>query len=172
MHFGECEQLKEKLGGIAVVVGARVMSLGGPGDVLVTASTSALVAGAGFGFTDRGEHALKGVDGQWHVLAVSEVDGEPRPQPTEPAEAERRLAEVQPSALLSRTWRLMAIAAAFLVVVAVVAVPPLVRRGNAGSEIAPNSVGVLDPSSGELSSTIAMSVTPGRDHSPATDPSG
>ncbi len=161
VHFGECEQLKEKLGGIAVVVGARVMSLGGAGDVLVTASTSALVAGAGFGFTDRGEHSLKGVDGQWHVLAVSEVDGEPRPQPAEPAEAERRLAEVQPSALRPRTWRLMAIAAAFLVVVAVVAVPPLVRRGNAGSEIAPNSVGVLDPSSGELSQTIAMPSGPG-----------
>src|SRR5512132_2318488 len=45
VHFGECEQLKEKLGGIAVVVGARVMSLGGAGDVLVTASTSSLVAG-------------------------------------------------------------------------------------------------------------------------------
>jgi YVTN family beta-propeller protein len=161
VHFGECEQLKEKLGGIAVVVGARVMSLGGAGDVLVTASTSSLVAGAGFGFTDRGEHSLKGVDGQWHVLAVSEVDGEARPQAAEREEAERRLADVQPSALRLRTWRLMAIAAAFLVVVAVVAVPPLARRGNAGSEIAPNSVGVLDPSSGELSQTIAMPSGPG-----------
>jgi YVTN family beta-propeller protein len=137
------------------------MSLGGAGDVLVTATTSELVAGAGFGFTDRGEHSLKGVDGQWHVLAVTEVDSVPRPKPVETAEAERRLAEVQPSALRPRTWRLMAIAGAFLVVVAVVAVPPLVRRGSAGSEIAPNSIGVLDPSSGELSSTIPMSARPG-----------
>jgi peptide/nickel transport system substrate-binding protein len=160
VHFGECEQLKEKLGGIAVVVGARVMSLGGAGDVLVTASTSSLVAGAGFGFTDRGEHSLKGVDGQWHVLAVSEVDGEPRPQPAPPEEAEDRLAEVRPSALRPRTGRLMAIAAAFLVVVALVAVP-VTRRSGGSSEIAPNSIGVLDPESGELSSTIAMPSGPG-----------
>ena len=64
VHFGECEQVGEKLGGIAVVVGARVMSLGGAGDVLVSASTSDLVAGAGFGFQDRGTHSLKGVDGR------------------------------------------------------------------------------------------------------------
>ena len=70
--------------------------------------------------------------GEWHVLAVSEVDSVPRAQPAELEEAERRLAEVQPSALRARTWKLVAIAAAFLVVVAVVAVPPLVRRGNAG----------------------------------------
>ncbi len=104
VHFGECEQVGEKLGGIAVVVGARVMSLGGAGDVLVTATTSALVAGAGFGFGDRGSHTLKGVDGEWQVLAVTEVDGEPRVQPAAPEEAERRLAEVQPSAALSRGW--------------------------------------------------------------------
>ena len=104
VHFGECEQVGEKLGGIAVVVGARVMSLGGAGDVLVTATTSELVAGAGFGFQDRGDHSLKGVDATWHVLAVTEVDGEPRAPPAEPDEAEHRLAEVQPSAVLSRGW--------------------------------------------------------------------
>ena len=68
------------------------MSLGGAGDVLVTATTSALVAGAGFGFGDRGSHTLKGVDGEWQVLAVTEVDGEPRVPPAAPEEAERRLA--------------------------------------------------------------------------------
>ena len=29
-----------------------------------------LVAGSGFVFADRGEHALKGVPGKWQVLAV------------------------------------------------------------------------------------------------------
>ena len=161
VHFGECEQVGDKLGGIAVVVGARVMSLGGSGDVLVTASTRDLVAGAGFGFQDRGSHTLKGVDGQWHVLAVSEVDGEPRAQPALSEEADRRLAEVQPSAPRSRSWQVGALAAAFAVVVALVAVPPLVRKAGAGSEIAPNSVGVLDPSSGELKQTIPMPSGPG-----------
>jgi class 3 adenylate cyclase len=29
-----------------------------------------LVAGAGFVFEDRGEHALKGIDGPWHLYSV------------------------------------------------------------------------------------------------------
>ena len=96
VHFGECEQVGGKLGGITVVVGARVMSLGGPGDVLVTGTVRELVAGAGFGFEDRGPHALKGVDGEWQVLAISEVDGALRPDAATPGEAEERLADVQP----------------------------------------------------------------------------
>ena len=132
VHFGECEQVGDKLGGMAVVVGARVMSLGGPGDVLVTASTSDLVAGAGLGFQDRGTHSLKGVDGRWHVLAVSEVDGAPRSSPAEPEEAEQRLAEVQPSAPRSRTWQVVATVAAFVVLAALVAVPLLAGPGKLG----------------------------------------
>ena len=165
VHFGECEQLKEKLGGIAVVVGARVMSLGGAGDVLVTASTSALVAGAGFGFTDRGEHALKGVDGQWHVLAVSEVDGEPRPQPAEPAEAERRLAEVQPSALLSHRWlasHRWAVGIGIVLVLALIAISiPLLRSGDGAVDVGTNSIGRINADGGSLDLTTALGQRPG-----------
>ena len=160
VHFGECEQVGDKLGGMAVVVGARVMSLGGPGDVLVTASTSDLVAGAGLGFQDRGTHSLKGVDGQWHVLAVSEVDGAPRPRPAEPEESEQRLAEVHPSAPRSRTWRVVATIAAFVVLAALVAVP-LARRAGGSSEIAPNSIGIMDADSGELLKTFQLDTRPG-----------
>jgi hypothetical protein len=31
-----------------------------------------LVAGSGLEFADRGRHALKGVDGEWQLLAVQE----------------------------------------------------------------------------------------------------
>jgi YVTN family beta-propeller protein len=55
----------------------------------------------------------------------------------------------------------VAIVAASLVVAAVIAVPALVRNAGAGSEIEPNSVGVLDPSSGELTDTIGMASRPG-----------
>ena len=155
VHFGECEQVGEKLGGIAVVVGARVMSLGGAGDVLVTATTSDLVAGAGFGFQDRGTHALKGVDGRWHVLAVTEVDGEPRAKPAAPDEAEQRLAAVQPSAVLSRGWfasRPWAVGVGIAVVLALIAISiPLLRSEAGGAiDVGTNSVARLDGTDGSL----------------------
>jgi class 3 adenylate cyclase len=37
IHMGECEVMGGKVGGIAVITGARVMGSGGPGDVLVSA---------------------------------------------------------------------------------------------------------------------------------------
>jgi peptide/nickel transport system substrate-binding protein len=147
VHFGECEQLKEKLGGIAVVVGARVMSLGGAGDVLVTASTSDLVAGAGFRFQDRGNHSLKGVEGQWHVLAVTEVDGHPRALPAEPEVAEQRLADVQPSGLRrrSRLTRPWPVGVAIVLVTALIAISvPLLRSTKDAVDIGTNSVGRLN----------------------------
>jgi peptide/nickel transport system substrate-binding protein len=160
VHFGECEQVGSKLGGLTVVVGARVMSLGGAGDVLTTGSTRELIGGAELGFGDRGRHALKGVDGEWQVFAVTDVDGAPRPGPIDADQAEQRLAAIQPTGALRRTpSKLVALIAAFVVVVAVIAVPPLLRKG--GSEIAPNSVGVVDLSSGELSDTIPMPSRPG-----------
>ncbi|MEO8476527.1 MAG: ABC transporter substrate-binding protein [Actinomycetota bacterium] len=165
VHFGECEQVGEKLGGIAVVVGARVMSLGGPGDVLVTATTSPLVAGAGFGFQDRGAHSLKGVEGEWHVLAVSEVDGEPRSKPTEPDEAERRLAQVQPSPPLSRRWltsRPWAVGAGIALVLALVAASiPLLRSGDDVIHLGANSIGHINADGASLDFATALGQRPG-----------
>ena len=37
VHFGECEQIDGRLGGIAVHLGARVMGLAGPAEGLVPA---------------------------------------------------------------------------------------------------------------------------------------
>ncbi len=87
IHFGECEHMGKKLGGITVVVGARIMSLGGAGDVLVSSTAAELSRGAGFGFADRGMHRLKGVEDEWHVFAATAVDGKPRPDPLDATEA-------------------------------------------------------------------------------------
>ncbi|MGQ0804322.1 MAG: adenylate/guanylate cyclase domain-containing protein [Actinomycetota bacterium] len=70
LHTGECEVRGDDLAGIAVHIGARVASLAGPGEVLVTSTVRDLVQGSGIEFTDRGTHALKGVPGEWQVLAV------------------------------------------------------------------------------------------------------
>jgi class 3 adenylate cyclase len=70
VHTGECELVGEKIAGIAVVAGARISSLAGPGEVLVSRTVKDLVAGSGFVFDDRGEHELKGVPGAWSLYAA------------------------------------------------------------------------------------------------------
>jgi len=70
VHTGECELHDGKLAGIAVSVGARVASLAGAGEVLVTATVRDLVAGSGIDFQERGRRELKGVPGSWDVYAA------------------------------------------------------------------------------------------------------
>jgi len=70
LHTGECEIIGEKLGGIAVHIGARVASLASPGEVLVSSTVKDLVAGSDLRFEDRGVHVLKGVPGEWRLYAV------------------------------------------------------------------------------------------------------
>jgi class 3 adenylate cyclase len=70
LHTGECELIGDDVGGIAVHIGARIVSLAGPGEVLVSSTVKDLVVGSGLAFDDRGEHALKGVPGEWRLFAV------------------------------------------------------------------------------------------------------
>ncbi len=72
IHTGDCELVGEKLAGISVVTGSRISSLAAPGEVLVSSTVKELVAGSGFSFEDRGEHALKGVPGTWRLYAAAE----------------------------------------------------------------------------------------------------
>ncbi len=72
LHTGECEIRGDDIGGIAVHIGARVSALAGPNEVLVSSTLRDLVIGSGLEFDDRGTHNLKGVPGQWHVLAVNQ----------------------------------------------------------------------------------------------------
>jgi pimeloyl-ACP methyl ester carboxylesterase len=71
LHTGECEVVGEKVGGIAVHIGARVAGLAKPGEVLVSNTVKDLVAGSGIRFEERGAHTLKGVPGEWRLFAVA-----------------------------------------------------------------------------------------------------
>jgi class 3 adenylate cyclase len=71
VHTGECEVIGEKLGGIAVHIGARIGALAAPDEVLVSRTVSDLVAGSGLQFEERGTHSLKGVPGSWQLLAAA-----------------------------------------------------------------------------------------------------
>src|SRR5207249_893972 len=55
LHTGECELMRDKIGGIAVHTGARVAAAAEPGEVLVSSTVKDLVAGSGIVFADRGE---------------------------------------------------------------------------------------------------------------------
>ena len=71
LHTGEIELAGEHIRGIAVHIGARVMSMAGPREVLVSSTVKDLVAGSGIEFEDRGEHALKGVPGTWRIYIAT-----------------------------------------------------------------------------------------------------
>ena len=70
LHTGECEILGDKLTGIAVHTAARVAAIARPGEVLVSATVRDLVAGSGITFSERGEHALKGLTDRPRLFAV------------------------------------------------------------------------------------------------------
>ena len=71
LHTGEIQLQNGDIGGIAVHLASRVMSVGGPGEVLVSGTLSDLVVGSGITFEDRGMHTLKGVPGEWRLLQVT-----------------------------------------------------------------------------------------------------
>jgi class 3 adenylate cyclase len=70
LHTGELEIMGDKLGGVAVHAGARVLALAQPGEILVTRTVVDLVAGAGITFEARGTHSLRGLPGDWLLFAV------------------------------------------------------------------------------------------------------
>lgn len=72
LHTGECEVIGQKVGGIAVHIGARVVAQAGPGEVIVSSTVKDLVAGSGLRFQDRGVHNLRGVPGEWRLFVVDE----------------------------------------------------------------------------------------------------
>jgi class 3 adenylate cyclase len=55
---------------MAVHIGARVGSLAGPSESLVSQTVKDLVAGSGLAFEDVGEHELKGVPDRWRLHRV------------------------------------------------------------------------------------------------------
>jgi class 3 adenylate cyclase len=70
VHTGEVELLPGDIGGVAVHVAARVMSLGGPSEIMVSAGARGLVEDGGHHFASTGKHQLKGVASPIEVFAL------------------------------------------------------------------------------------------------------
>ena len=71
VHTGEIERRGDDVAGLAVHVAARVMALAAPSELLASSTVRDLVLGGDFRFDDRGERALKGVDGRWPCTSPS-----------------------------------------------------------------------------------------------------
>ncbi|HET6656831.1 MAG TPA: adenylate/guanylate cyclase domain-containing protein [Gaiellaceae bacterium] len=70
LHIGELERLRFKVGGVAVLIGARIAGHARASEVLVSRTLKELLAGSDIGFCDRGSHALRGLPGRWPLFAV------------------------------------------------------------------------------------------------------
>jgi class 3 adenylate cyclase len=71
VHTGEVEFVGGNVRGVAVHAAARVMSLAGPNEVFVSATTSDLLEGSGITLENAGSHEMKGLAGRRQVFRVA-----------------------------------------------------------------------------------------------------
>src|SRR5262249_36716671 len=70
LHTGEVERIGEKIGGLAVNIGARVAAWAAPSEVLVSQTVRDLMVGSDLTFVGRGSHELKGLPGMWSLYTT------------------------------------------------------------------------------------------------------
>jgi class 3 adenylate cyclase len=62
----------DDVAGLAVHLAARIMSLAGGSEILVSRTVKDLVIGSELAFTDRGEHEFRGIPDRWSIYAVAD----------------------------------------------------------------------------------------------------
>ncbi|MCZ7587470.1 MAG: adenylate/guanylate cyclase domain-containing protein [Gaiella sp.] len=70
VHLGHCRTASGKCAGADVHVGARLASVAGPGEILVSEEAADPVRRSGLRVADRGVRTLKGLPGSRRVYAV------------------------------------------------------------------------------------------------------
>jgi class 3 adenylate cyclase len=71
IHTGEIEVRGTDVSGMAVHLAARIMAEARADEILVSRTVKDLVVGSELNFSDRGLHHLKGIDGEWQLMAVA-----------------------------------------------------------------------------------------------------
>ena len=72
VHYGEVERRPNgDIGGLAVHLAARIGAAAGPSEILVSRTVAELTVGDGRRYEDRGTHVLKGLPGEWQLLALT-----------------------------------------------------------------------------------------------------
>ncbi len=69
LHTGDCFVVDDKCTGLAIHLGARIVALAEPDEVLVSQAVRD-AAGPRFHFVGRGTHALRGIPGEWTLYAL------------------------------------------------------------------------------------------------------
>jgi serine/threonine protein kinase/DNA-binding winged helix-turn-helix (wHTH) protein/class 3 adenylate cyclase len=69
LHTGECDVMKDRVGGPAVELATQIAAQAAIGEVLVTSTVKDLVAGSGIRFSEHGATALDKF-GEWRLSAV------------------------------------------------------------------------------------------------------
>ena len=70
VHTGEIELRGKDIGGLAVHIAARIMSVAGAGEVMTSRTVRDLAVGAGIDFSERGPHELKGLSEPWELFTA------------------------------------------------------------------------------------------------------
>lgn len=133
VHTGECELIGGKAGGMAVNIAARIMSLAGPGQVLVSSSVRDMTVGSGLRFEGGEERSLKGVADTWRVFGLVPDDAGDAARP--------------PVRLLSAPdprRRAVALAGAVVLLAAIISGVVLRSGPSDAGGIGANAVGILD----------------------------
>ena len=69
VHVGDIDRRGDDISGVNVVIGARILNLAGPGEILVS-HTALAATGESVQVELRGEHRLKGIPGMWTIFSV------------------------------------------------------------------------------------------------------
>jgi class 3 adenylate cyclase len=69
VHVGEVEIVGGDVRGMAVHEAARILAAARADEILVSETTRILALSSGLQFEDRGTHALKGLEDEWHLYA-------------------------------------------------------------------------------------------------------
>ncbi len=74
VHVGEVELVGTDVRGIAVHEAARILNEAGKNEILISATTRALMAGSGFAFEKWGTRQLKGLQGEWELFVYRDQE--------------------------------------------------------------------------------------------------
>jgi class 3 adenylate cyclase len=146
IHTGEVEPMGDKVGGVAVHLGARLLSAADPGEILVTSTVRDLVAGSELVFVDAGARELKGLPGEWRVYSATG----PTPSVAVAPEAPRERAGVAPGR------RALVVAGLLGAAVGIGALLAIGLGGRSGGSAAPDTVLTIDMSTNGLGQAVRV----------------
>ncbi len=162
LDAGEAVPVEGGYRGGALNLAARLCGQAGPGEIVASREIAHLARRVeGIRYTDRGEVSLKGLAEPVTVIEVSS-EAAPAAARLAPFMAKREPSTPAPSPRSRMRRRLLVASLAFVVVAVAVTVPIVLFGGESDlTGVAPNSVGVIDPATGDILRSIELPYAPG-----------